>query len=166
MCKYMNKLFKAIYKIGPWVFVHGGIRPYLSKKYTILQINSIMSLYLNGNIELESTKQFEELFSDDKSILWYREFSNEQVNCKRCGYFCKMKERFYKNHAGNGVFTSLVPESRHIPSDVKFPSGEGWPAKPFFNHSPLGRGGRRILTGWVRLTEARRRLSFYIKNKL
>jgi len=83
MCKYMNKLFKAIYKIGPWVFVHGGIRPYLSKKYTILQINSIMSHYLNGNIELESTKQFEELFSDDKSILWYREFSNEQVNCKQ-----------------------------------------------------------------------------------
>lgn len=83
MCRHMNKLFKAIYKIGPWVFVHGGIRPYLSNKYTILQINNIMSHYLNGNAELESTKQFEELFSDDKSILWYREFSYEKVNCKQ-----------------------------------------------------------------------------------
>ena len=42
-----------------------------------------MSHYLNGNAELESTKQFEELFSDDKSILWYREFSYEKVNCKQ-----------------------------------------------------------------------------------
>ena len=81
MCKHMNKLFKAIHKIGPWVFVHGGIRHYLSNKYSIDQINKIMYNYLDGNIELETTKEFQELFIDDKSILWYREFSNERVNC-------------------------------------------------------------------------------------
>ena len=82
MCIFMNKLFKAIYQVGPWVFVHGGIRPYLSKKYSIEKINKLMFYYLNGNIELENTKNFKELFLEDKSILWYREFSNDKVNCQ------------------------------------------------------------------------------------
>jgi len=81
MCKHMNKLFKAIHKIGPWVFVHGGIRHYLSKKYSIDKINKLMFNYLNGDIKLEATKEFQELFTDDRSILWYREFSNDRVNC-------------------------------------------------------------------------------------
>ena len=81
MCKFMNKFFKVIYKVGPWVFVHGGIRPLLSKKYNIQKINSLMSNYLEGNIELENSKEFKELFLGEKSILWYREFSNDKVNC-------------------------------------------------------------------------------------
>ena len=81
MCLFMNKLFKAIHKIGPWIFVHGGIRPYLSNKYSIDKINNLMKYYLNGNTDLENTKEFKELFLEDKSILWYREFSNDKVNC-------------------------------------------------------------------------------------
>ena len=39
----MTSLFKAIYKIGPWVFVHGGIRSLLSKKMlTRIGINLII----------------------------------------------------------------------------------------------------------------------------
>jgi hypothetical protein len=79
----MTTLFKAIYKIGPWVFVHGGIRSYLSKKYTIDYINNIMNQYLIGNIVLEDSKEFQELFLDENSIFWYRGFSDQKVNCKQ-----------------------------------------------------------------------------------
>ena len=77
----MTSLFKAIYKVGPWVFVHGGIRSLLSKKYTIDYINNLMNQYLLGNSKLEDTKEFQELFMDDNSILWYRGFSESNVPC-------------------------------------------------------------------------------------
>lgn len=77
----MTTLFKAIYKIGPWVFVHGGIRSLLSKKYSIDYINNLMNQYLLGNIKLEKTKEFQELFLDENSILWYRGFSDRKVPC-------------------------------------------------------------------------------------
>ena len=79
----MTTLFKAIYKVGDWVFVHGGIRSYLSKKYTIDIINNVMNQYLLGNIKLEDSKEFQELFLDDNSIFWYRGFSDDKVNCSQ-----------------------------------------------------------------------------------
>jgi hypothetical protein len=79
----MTKLFKAIYKIGPWLFVHGGIRSLLSKKYTVDYINNLMNRYLLGDIKLEDSKEFQELFLDDNSIFWYRGFSDTAVNCKQ-----------------------------------------------------------------------------------
>ena len=82
MCLLMNKLFKVIEQIGPWIFVHGGIRSYLSKKYSIDDINEVMYQYLAGDIKLEKTKKFKELFMDDSSLLWYRGFSHDSINSR------------------------------------------------------------------------------------
>jgi hypothetical protein len=82
MAVSMSHIFKAIYKVGPWLFVHGGIRSLLSKKYTIKYMNGLMNEYLLGNIKLEDSKEFQELFLDDNSIFWYRGFSESNVNCK------------------------------------------------------------------------------------
>jgi hypothetical protein len=36
-----------------------------------------------GDIKLEDSKEFQELFLDDNSIFWYRGFSDTAVNCKQ-----------------------------------------------------------------------------------
>ena len=71
----------VIMKVGDWVFVHGGINPYLIKKNSIQSINNYMKAYLIGALNINNNKKFSNLFLDQKSLLWNRDYAEDNVNC-------------------------------------------------------------------------------------
>jgi hypothetical protein len=61
--------------IGSNLFVHAGILPKIAKKYSVKNINQLMSLYLFD--ELKKPSKYKDLFnSQDYSPLWNRVFGN------------------------------------------------------------------------------------------
>jgi hypothetical protein len=68
-------------KIGSNLFVHGGILPEISKKYSVKNLNQLMSLYLLKELDKNMFKDF---FNSNKSPLWTREFANMNINKDKC----------------------------------------------------------------------------------
>jgi hypothetical protein len=61
--------------IGSNLFVHAGVLPEIAKKYSVSNLNQLMSLYLWN--KLESIESYDEVFkSSDISPLWNRVFGN------------------------------------------------------------------------------------------
>ena len=61
--------------IGSNLFVHAGILPNIAEKYSVKNINQLMSLYLFDM--LKNTSQYNDIFnSSDYSPLWNRVFGN------------------------------------------------------------------------------------------
>ena len=75
-CKYLASGWNVIIKINDFILCHGGINSEIANKYSIEKINLIMrdTLYHN-EINLHK-KEFDELFLNEKSILWSRNFSD------------------------------------------------------------------------------------------
>ena len=78
--------WNVIIRIGKFVFVHGGLSDYLSKKYknNIPFINYLMREYLKGNSKLFYNNKFKELFLTNDSLLWNRYYSYGKLNNKQC----------------------------------------------------------------------------------
>lgn len=74
--------WNPIIKIGKFIFVHGGINKFLSIKYKnkIKVINQLMRLFLKGHTNLYKKNEFKELFMEDNSLLWNRDFSIGKLN--------------------------------------------------------------------------------------
>jgi hypothetical protein len=56
--------------IGSNLFVHAGILPDIAKKYSVEELNKILSLYLWDNLKDE---QYNDILYSNKSPLWNRE---------------------------------------------------------------------------------------------
>jgi hypothetical protein len=63
--------------IGPNLFVHAGIIPSIAEKYSIKDLNQIMSLYLLNKLEYNDIIKYNDIFnSAEHSPLWTRVFGN------------------------------------------------------------------------------------------
>jgi hypothetical protein len=74
-CKYIACGWNPIIKIGDYIFCHGGISLNIANKYSIENINFIMRDTLYGNKNNLEKNYFNELFLNNDSILWNRNFS-------------------------------------------------------------------------------------------
>jgi hypothetical protein len=104
--------WNTIIRIGKFVFVHGGISKYISKKYSnkIPIINQFMRLFLKGNTKLFKKKEFNELFMDDNSLLWNREYSNGKLSKKKC----KELKEIAKNMNVSYIVVGHTPQIKGI----------------------------------------------------
>jgi hypothetical protein len=65
--------------IGSNLFVHAGVLPQIAKKYSVTNLNQLMSLYLWD--KLDSPEKYHEIFtSSDISPLWNRVFGKFGIN--------------------------------------------------------------------------------------
>ena len=58
ICKVFANSWNTVIRIGKYMFMHGGMSLPISKKYNIIQINSYMRSFLNGNIKIFYTNLF------------------------------------------------------------------------------------------------------------
>ena len=70
---------KSIMTIGNFLFVHGGLSQDLVNKYTIAEINTVISKWLSNQSNNTEEKVFDEIFrdDDDMSPFWCRIFAEE-----------------------------------------------------------------------------------------
>ncbi len=71
----------VIMKIGDIVFVHGGINPKIANKYRFDDINLLMRKFLLGDTKLQYNNHFRDLFLNENSLLWSRQYSDIKPNC-------------------------------------------------------------------------------------
>ena len=81
---------KSIMTIGNFLFVHGGLSQDLVNKYTIAEINTVISKWLSNQSNDTEEKVFDEIFrdDDDMSPFWCRIFAEED------GYGDNTEENF------------------------------------------------------------------------
>ena len=111
IAKLFASSFNVVIKIGKFIFVHGGISLDISKKYNINQINNLMKNYLMGNTRLFYTREFKELFLNNHSLLWNRQYSRD-VNRKKCNEL----KRIVKNQGGSYMVIGHTPQEEGINS--------------------------------------------------
>ena len=81
--------------IGKHLFVHAGIIPEIANKYSVKDLNTILSLYLMNKIT-NPQDYTEVLHSGHESPLWNRIFGNININQKDCNKLMKPLEKIYK----------------------------------------------------------------------
>lgn len=80
-CKYLACGWNPVIKINNALFCHGGISKLIASKYSIKQINEIMRSRLYSDKFSFNDIVFQNLFIGENSILWNRNYSNnEQEN--------------------------------------------------------------------------------------
>jgi len=81
---------KSIMTIGNFLFVHGGLSQDLVNKYTIAEINTVISKWLSNQTNNAEEKVFDEIFrdDDDMSPFWCRILAEED------GYGDNTEENF------------------------------------------------------------------------
>lgn len=97
--------------IGSNLFVHAGILPYIAKKYSVEDLNKLLSLYLWDMLDENTKKEHKDLWSGKKSPLWIRDYGNmgiakeksENYKENKCKIFDDMKDiykidRIYIGH--------------------------------------------------------------------
>jgi hypothetical protein len=74
----------SLVQVGSWLFVHGGVSPKLANEYTIDNINSIISEWLQGKTDNDTMKHIEHIYSSDDetySPFWNRMYTeNDEWN--------------------------------------------------------------------------------------
>ena len=78
-CKYLASAWNPIIKINNFIFCHGGIKYCIASKYSIEQINEFMRSTLYGNKSQLYSNEFQELFINENSILWNRNYSEDNI---------------------------------------------------------------------------------------
>lgn len=77
-CKYLACGWNPIIKINNCLFCHGGLSRTISNKYSIKEINEMMRSRLYSNKFSLLDFNFQNLFIGEKSILWNRDYSNNE----------------------------------------------------------------------------------------
>ena len=78
---YLSKHRYTVLKVGPFIFVHGGISPKIADRFTIPEINKMTKEYLAGN--LPWNKDLKMLLDDSNSLLWDRSWASDHVDCTK-----------------------------------------------------------------------------------
>jgi hypothetical protein len=80
MAKLYSVKKKSIIMVGSYIFVHGGISQDLAKKYTIAEINNVVTKWMRKNNNDAEEKMFDEIFrdDDDMSPFWCRIYAEEE----------------------------------------------------------------------------------------
>lgn len=77
IAKRMARNRKGAVQIGKWIFVHGGFVPESALKYSVKDINHIISQYLEGSKDPLIRKKYNDIFNTDDgdaSPFWSRKF--------------------------------------------------------------------------------------------
>ena len=77
-CKYLACGWNPVIKINNCLFCHGGLSRTVSNKYSIKEINEMMRSRLYSNKFSLHDINFQNLFIGEKSILWNRDYSNNE----------------------------------------------------------------------------------------
>jgi hypothetical protein len=79
MAKVYSIKKKSIMTVGSFLFVHGGVSQDLARKYTIPEINNVVSKWMCKNNNDTEERMFDEIFrdDDDMSPFWCRIFAEE-----------------------------------------------------------------------------------------
>lgn len=77
-CKYLACGWNPVIKINNCLFCHGGLSRSISNKYSIKEINEMMRSRLYSNKFSLHDINFQNLFIGEKSILWNRDYSNNE----------------------------------------------------------------------------------------
>lgn len=81
--------------IGSNLFVHAGIVPEIANKYSVTDLNKILSLYLLD--QLENPRDFSDIFlSVARSPLWNRVFGDINKSSKKCRELMEPLEQVYR----------------------------------------------------------------------
>jgi hypothetical protein len=75
-CRYIACGWNPVIKINNCLFCHGGLSKEIAMKYTIKEINEIMREKLYNKNSNLSEQKFQNLFVNENSILWNRNYSN------------------------------------------------------------------------------------------
>jgi len=80
MAKLYSVKKKSIIMVGSFIFVHGGISQDLARKYTIAEINDVVTKWMCKNNNDAEEKIFDEIFrdDDDMSPFWCRIYAEEE----------------------------------------------------------------------------------------
>ena len=78
-CKYLASGWNPIVKINDFLFCHGGIKYCIASKYSIEYINEFMRNTLYNNKMNLYKKEFQDIFINENSILWNRDFSEDKL---------------------------------------------------------------------------------------
>ena len=78
---YLSKHRYTVLKVGPFIFVHGGISPKIADKFTIPEINRMTKEYMAGR--LPWNKDLKMLLDDSNSLLWDRSWASSHVDCAK-----------------------------------------------------------------------------------
>ena len=81
--------------IGSNLFVHAGILPEIAKKYTIKDMNKILSLYLRNKLK-NSIEYNDLLYLNDYSPMWNRMFGSTNQTKESCDYLMNPLKKIYK----------------------------------------------------------------------
>ncbi|CAK0766706.1 hypothetical protein CVIRNUC_003386 [Coccomyxa viridis] len=71
----------TVLKVGPFLFVHGGVTPKIVDKYTIPQINAMVREYLRGRLPWNANLQG--LLESNDSLLWNRSLAGPRPNVQK-----------------------------------------------------------------------------------
>jgi len=79
------KLFKkiktrGIIKIGSNIFVHGGVKYELAKKYSIRTMNELLDKYLFDNLDSIEKNKFNKIYGK-QGLIWFREYVQNENLC-------------------------------------------------------------------------------------
>ena len=109
-CKYMACGWNPVVKIGHLLFCHGGISYAVSQKYSIYEINMIMRDTLYGNREHMLKPYFQELFLNPTSILWNRQYSNDEIK----EYTKKKLDKIFETYKIHYMIVGHTPQMNGI----------------------------------------------------
>ena len=95
MCKLFASYWNPVIKIGKYLFCHAGISYKIGMENSIHDINNLMRNFLLGDNTLLQDKKFDELFMNDKGIVWNREYMNGDFDRNKTKEMLKNKDCEY-----------------------------------------------------------------------
>ena len=95
MCKLFASYWNPVIKIGKYLFCHAGISYKIGMENSIQDINNLMRKFLLGDYKLFNDKKFDELFLNEKGIVWNREYMNGNFDRNKTKEMLKNKECEY-----------------------------------------------------------------------
>lgn len=95
MCRLFALYWNPVIKIGKYLFCHAGVSYKIGMENSIQDINNLMRKFLLGDYGLLRNEKFVDLFLNDDSILWDREYMNGDFDRDKTKEMLKNKDCEY-----------------------------------------------------------------------